>query len=721
MRRTKLHLKHPAFLVFLTFSSITSQLWAQETQKEKEPSPESVIRVYTDLVQTDVMVFDKTGNFVNGLKREVFELRIDGKVQPIEFFDSVAAGTASEEAQLSAARRTASTDSTAPLPLDRGRTIFFYVDDFHLSAGDLAFLRPALLRFIDDDLGQNDEAVITSASGQIGFLQQLTDNKAVLRAALARINARAYQVQDRERPLMTEYQALSIDSNPTTTSISGQGFADLLTYFVNATMADTGETREAAEVHVRDRARTTLQQAASITARALDALEGLVHSSSQLPGRKLVFFVSSGFFMDPRNSDVTDRLQKITKTAAGSGVVIYSLDARGLATGLPTAADEIEVDASGTLARETTNELSASRDAMAKLALETGGRTIFDTNATEKALANAVRETSRYYLLAWRSNHETQTNKRARIEVSVLNHPELKVRLRQGFQLTTANNSQPVTTKEKSDQAKPPERRLRDALLAVYPRKELPVALDLQYKHTSDNRILLTASMQVLMDSVLSAVQDAKEKVLVDLGGFVYDKQGKVIGNFHQQGSAAKSGSADDPLTFNYELPVPPGLYQVRVGARDVKSGRMGIVHEWIEIPDLTGHKLALSTLLAGERQSASQERKSQMPRILMRADHHFHRDSSLRFQVDIYNASVAPSDAKPDLVMQLQAVRDRQPVITMPMRSILTNVPKSNEIRIGGEFPLKEFAPGRYLLLITVIDRLAKASASQQMRFEID
>ncbi len=101
-----------------------------------------VIRVFTQLIQTDVMVFDKDGNFKDNLRREDFELRIDGKVKPIEFFERVAAGSANEEAQLAAARGSAPSTRAKdkPVPLDRGRTIFFYIDDLHL---DLAGARAA--------------------------------------------------------------------------------------------------------------------------------------------------------------------------------------------------------------------------------------------------------------------------------------------------------------------------------------------------------------------------------------------------------------------------------------------------------------------------------------------------------------------------------------------------------------------------------------------------
>src|SRR5947209_3016197 len=156
---------------------------AQNSSAPKQ-GEEEVVRISTELVQTDVMVFDKDGKFVDGLRPEQFELKIDGKPQQIAFFDRVQAGTVNEDAQLAAARGIKSGASGgAALPLDRGRTVIFFVDDLHLSAGSTINIHGTLQRFIDEEIGQNDVAAVVSASGQIGFLQQFTDNKAVLRAA----------------------------------------------------------------------------------------------------------------------------------------------------------------------------------------------------------------------------------------------------------------------------------------------------------------------------------------------------------------------------------------------------------------------------------------------------------------------------------------------------------------------------------------------------------
>ena len=86
-----------------------------------QQKPDDVVKVSTELVQTDFMVFDKQGNFVDGLKCDQFVFKVDGKPREISFFDRLMAGSRSEEAQLAAARGAVTAGGPAPVPLDRGR------------------------------------------------------------------------------------------------------------------------------------------------------------------------------------------------------------------------------------------------------------------------------------------------------------------------------------------------------------------------------------------------------------------------------------------------------------------------------------------------------------------------------------------------------------------------------------------------------------------------
>ncbi|MDQ3649011.1 MAG: hypothetical protein M3458_01780, partial [Acidobacteriota bacterium] len=66
---------------------------------------DEVLRVATSLVQADVTVVDRDGGFVDGLQPEQFELKVDGKVQPIDFFERLITGSRDEGRRIAAVAR----------------------------------------------------------------------------------------------------------------------------------------------------------------------------------------------------------------------------------------------------------------------------------------------------------------------------------------------------------------------------------------------------------------------------------------------------------------------------------------------------------------------------------------------------------------------------------------------------------------------------------------
>ncbi|HKC64393.1 MAG TPA: hypothetical protein VKB86_12190, partial [Pyrinomonadaceae bacterium] len=155
------------YFLILSCAILAVQSSARGQDKSEKQQQDEVVRVNTELVQTDVMVFDKQGRFVDGLKPEQFALKVDGKSQPISFFERVTAGSTGPEAERAGKNPSSTTESRT-----RGRTMIFFVDDFHLAPSSLVRTRKSLLQFIEKGMGANDQVAITSVSGQIGFLQQ---------------------------------------------------------------------------------------------------------------------------------------------------------------------------------------------------------------------------------------------------------------------------------------------------------------------------------------------------------------------------------------------------------------------------------------------------------------------------------------------------------------------------------------------------------------------
>ncbi|PYS77321.1 MAG: hypothetical protein DMF66_10315, partial [Acidobacteria bacterium] len=70
----------PAALAALALCASGARGQNQASGTPPQKPAEDVVRVETELVQTDVMVFDKQGKFVEGLGREQFEVHVDGRV-----------------------------------------------------------------------------------------------------------------------------------------------------------------------------------------------------------------------------------------------------------------------------------------------------------------------------------------------------------------------------------------------------------------------------------------------------------------------------------------------------------------------------------------------------------------------------------------------------------------------------------------------------------------
>src|SRR5262249_29383059 len=147
---------------------------------------------------------------------------------------------------------------------------------------------------------------------------------------------------------------------------------------------------------VRARAQSILQQAGSLATNTLAALENCIKATSRLPGRKLILFVSGGFLLDQNNSDSLDRIRRVASAAARAGVVIYSLDSRGLIVSNADPGSPLPFDPTGRLERGAGGgaEIFATQDSLNALARDTGGRAFFNNNALSAAVVTAVKESS---------------------------------------------------------------------------------------------------------------------------------------------------------------------------------------------------------------------------------------------------------------------------------------------------------------------------------------
>ncbi len=699
------------FPLILLVTTAFGQQAKPQTPTEKQV--DDVVRVNTALVQTDVTVVDKRGRFVEGLNSDQFELRIDAQVQPIASFERVAAGSAKEAQQLS--RDANGKPQSAPgertdRGQTRGRVIFFFVDDVHLASDSMARARGGLLRFVNKQMAAGDRVAILSTSGQIGFLQQLTDNKAVLREAIDRLHLKRGNESTSMKVPISE-----VDAN----LVANHRDTKLFSYLVDAVKNEFQTDAFNAALIVRSRIRQINAESRMVEVQTLYGLHGLLRSTAQLPGRKLVFFISDGFIVDDRKSNAADVLREVVKEAARVGAVVYTMDTR--ASFSDPAVDATRNDFLDFSSRQGGRLIAESRmpqEPLETLADETGGRSFLNPNVFDEALAQAIEETSNYYLLAWRPDNENQRNGKSRIDLVVKGRPDLRVRMRRNsFDFTAGPNAKPISIPNRLTAGKTPDEELLGALASLYPRRELPTSLSVGYLHTPETGTSLNVSMEI-DDALGFDPSNEKKETAVDVLGIALDDRG-MFSSFKQRLNVTREAmlaTNDHRVQWNQSMPLPAGLYQVRVAVRDRETGRVGSALQWIEVPEISANGASISSIFVGERRGGD---PISAPKPPIKVNRVFDRSSRLRYLAYAYNATQAAAPGGP--AIELKVLRDGEAVRGIPVTEpVSASVGNSKTVSLSGEIDLAGLTAGIYTLQISLTEKTGKTGVAQQVDFVI-
>jgi hypothetical protein len=472
----------------------------------------------------------------------------------------------------------------------------------------------------------------------------------------------------------------------------------------------------------RSRAGRIIKLSDAVNIQTLAALDSAVRSSAQVPGRKLFVFVSDGFIVNNQRPDVRYRLQRVADAAVRSGAVMYTIQASGLNTSFPDASSDAML-ISGTGTGRVLGEDIAAQDPLTELAADTGGKALLNANDLNRSVKRVLQESNDYYLLAWRPETEAAPGKEfQRIEVSVKGRSELSVLVQRGFfndektvPLVRAaavspqmSEGFPLAALAAAIKGNPSDRRLTTSLTANY--------LDVPNRGGSLSILMQVENANVESRSGLPGS--------VDIGGIVYNDSGKVAGSFVETLKPDKNAGEGEHITYLNQIELKPGLYQVRIAARDA-NGSTGAANQWVRLPDLTSGRLSLSSLLMGERDITSAAKTSdavEFQKAQLKIDKRFVQGSRLRFLTFVYNAARARAGQSPQLEVRVELFHDNRAVVSTPALAIETKgVEDQARIPYAGEFNLASLPKGHYLLRVTVTDRSAKTNAAQEAAFTIE
>jgi hypothetical protein len=263
-------------------------------------------------------------------------------------------------------------------------------------------------------------------------------------------------------------------------------------------------------------------------------------------------------------------------------------------------------------------------------------------------------------------------------------------------------------------------------LNALYPRRDLQVSIYPTFTNDAQRGSVLTISSQLAQSDFRFDPSADKQATDIDLTYVVLNNAGKPVSSSEKKltWNPVQGVTPDERIVTTFSMQIPPGLYQIRLAARDNLSGRIGGSYQWIEIPEFAPQHLALSSLLLSERRVADPQANglAAAEDDNLNVTRSFARTSSMLVQAFVYNAAQPSGAGSPQVTMQINMFSAHRLVANSPANPlVINNGSDLTRIPCAVQLPLKSMPPGLYTLQVTAADRVTNKSITQSINFTIE
>jgi len=415
---------------------------------------DATIRVDVQQVLVPVVVTDKKGHHVSGLRASDFQVFEDGVRQEIAAFSSDKAGSVDDMVALSKT-------STPSTPSGPRHTFVICIDTLHVSPANAARTRQALENLFETERPAGAQYVLIGIGRQMQVLQAATSNPLEI---LVKIRSAAWQ----NAMGGMDASALAADV---------QNVRRRMDEFCKRCACGTSQRNCDSEV---DTLKQTVDAAAERWTAPLSGLAGqfasVVEELAKLPTGRTLILLSDGFNLDPKRDfyaavagympdrpqfklDDTNSpkpLREALTVAAERNVAIYTVDTRGAAA--PSAGiGSMDATASGMGRGSSSDMLGTNRTSraavgpvqstanapgnplrieespsMKEAAQATGGVYFHDGSDMLKQLRGAVADGREYYVLEYVPKNGAHDGKYRTITVETTDK-KLTIRAKPGY------------------------------------------------------------------------------------------------------------------------------------------------------------------------------------------------------------------------------------------------------------------------------------------------
>ena len=405
-----------AFRLGIALVALSAGVSAQQapSPQPQAPGSQATFRVAIDYVTTDVIARNNQDQFVADLTKSDFEVYEDGVKQEITSLTLVHGGRVHNLAAPPApvAQEGLILPVSRPRNDTAGRIFLIIVDDLHLDFRNTGRIRDLFKRISKTLVHEGDMFSIVS-TGPSSLAIDPTYDRKVLDEAIKKITGNGLKPSD-------IIQGAEGSDGPS--EVRYRAHVAFSTAYDMLTQMEKIANRRKAVIWVSNGydfnpfAESRLGE---------DPVFGGRFGQTREEGREQQRnSLSQNQFAD---ADLVRELAEVTRAANRANATLYTIDPRGLVAGtdLDEQLDPVEY---GEHVRKT-------QDSMRVLAEQTGGIAVVNQNNFDKALKRIDAETSDYYVLGYSSTNPDPLKRTRKIEVKVINRPNVNVWSRTSYSL----------------------------------------------------------------------------------------------------------------------------------------------------------------------------------------------------------------------------------------------------------------------------------------------
>lgn len=686
-----------AIALVATFVGGAAQMSAGQ-QKPAAP----LFRTGVDLVLVDVIVRDRSGNVVKNLKAEDFELIEDGKPQTITSFDFEEVTTTATpmdastilalgKVDLTPAKPAASAPApaTAPEPpkdpvtkedLAGHRLVILLFDTSSMQPEDVQRAIDSATKYVETQMSEADLVAIATVGTSLNILSDFTPDRVKVHNVLAGLS-----------------------------SVSGMATTEAV--------ASTAATDEAAAAATEDTTADPSEFDLFNNDVRLKAIRTLSEQLQDIEQKKAIVYFSAG--MQRSGNDNQVELRMAVNSAVRANVAIYPVDTRGLQAIVPGGAASQGSRGgrgafSGSSMRGQITQLAASQETLTTLAADTGGTAFTDTNDFGPAFAKVQADMSAYYILGYSSTNPALDGRYRRIQVK-LTRSDLRVESRAGYY---ADRDFSHTSRADRQFA------MQEQLMSQVSSTDLPVVMSANYFRLAADRYFVPLSLAIPG----SAIPTSKDKVTLDVLGYVRDERGFPVGQIRDTVTippASTATLASKQVQYQSAVVLPPGRFSMKVVVRENASGQIGSYETPITVPELKQAAVKVSSVVLSTQVQPATKSRADNPlirngtEIVPSLTHVVQRGQHLYFYYEVYDPTM--QGGAPKLQTSLAFYRGKVKVMETPLvdRNAL-DVAGRKAALFQFDVSSDDFKPGLYTCQVNVIDEAGGKFAFPRLAFYV-